>query len=521
MSKILTTETNKPVKQSLAPAVNQTRFFETEHLKADLKGRSVKGGSITIVAQIVKLFLQIGSSVFLARLLTPNDFGLIAMVAVLTSFVLIFKDMGLSMATVQRAEINHGQISTLFWVNVAFSLMIMLITVALAPVVALFYGEPRLKWITIALACGLLFGGLAVQHQALLKRQMRFACLAAINVISMFIGVFVAILAAWFGMGYWALVVLQLATAFSTAVGVWIMCGWRPGLPVRNSGVRKMLFFGANMVGFSIINYFARNMDNMLIGWRWGVQPLGLYSRAYAFLLLPIGQFTTPITSVAVPALSRLQNEPERYRNYYLKAIQVIAYVSMPFIVSMAVLSPEIIGLVLGKQWLSAAPIFRILAFAAIWQPVGSTVGWIYVSLGQTRRMMIWGFIGCPIIVLSFLIGLPWGVKGVASCYALCMWLLVYPSFSFALKHSPLRAGAVFLNIYHPLAISIVMGLAMTIARTYVIDLGLLWRIAIPSVVGCITLLLLACGFRSVRTDVFDIVKTAKLVFAKSDYLTA
>ncbi len=152
----------------------QNNFFDTEYLKADLKGRSVRGGAVTMAAQGIKFFLQIGSTVVLARLLTPEDFGLIAMVTAVTGFVMMFKDMGLSMATVQRAEIDHAQISTLFWINVVLSLAFMLLTATLAPAIAWFYSEPRLTWITLALAGAFIFSGFTVQHQALLRRQMNF-----------------------------------------------------------------------------------------------------------------------------------------------------------------------------------------------------------------------------------------------------------------------------------------------------------------------------------------------------------
>jgi O-antigen/teichoic acid export membrane protein len=490
-------------------------FFETEHLRADLAGRSARGGTVTLVAQVAKFFLQLASNVFLARLLTPEDFGLVAMVAVVTGFVLMFKDMGLSMATVQKAEVNHDQISTLFWINVGFSLTVALITACLAPLVAAFYNEPRLKWITVALAFGLVLGGLSVQHQALIRRQMRFVALATVEVTSMFIGVLAAILAAWLGGGYWALVVLQLVVAASAMVGFWSFCGWRPGLPVRRSGVRKMLSFGANMVGFSFVNYFARNADKAVLGWRWGAQQVGFYSRAYALLLLPIGQFTAPITNVAVPALSRLQNEPDRYRNYYLKAIKVLAYLSMPAIVAMAVLSSEIIAVVLGEQWSESASLFRILAFAGFWQPVCCTVGWIYVSLGRTDRMFRWALISVPLIVLSFFVGLPWGGRGVAMGYAVCMWVLLFPMFAYACRQSPVGVWDVFSVICRPAMFSLFIGLAVFAVNMSVAHWSFAVRLAITLAVGTGVAGLVAFVWPACRHDCHEIINTTKLLFVK------
>jgi len=408
----------------------QNNFFDTEYLKADLKGRSVRGGAVTMAAQGARFFLQMGSTVVLARLLTPQDFGLIAMVTVVTGFVAMFKDMGLSMATVQRAEINHAQISTLFWINVVLSLCVMLVVAALAPAIAWFYGEPRLTWITLALAGAFIFGGLTIQHQALLRRQMRFRSLAVIGIIGMLAGIVAAIIAAWYGAGYWALVIKQFAGTIAGTIAVWVVCGWRPGLPVRHSGVRKMLAFGGNLTGFNVINYAAAQIDRVLIGRYIGAGPVGLYHKAYNLLLLPLRQLNAPVTAVAIPALSRIADDPQRYRKAYFKMLNYIVMLAVPGVAFLIATSDWIVRLVLGPQWDESARIFAILGFAALLMPIGNTTGWLYVTQGRTRDMLHWGFIDGVIKILSVVIGLFWGITGVAfgvtiRCYVfapLCIW---------------------------------------------------------------------------------------------------
>ena len=330
------------------PSTDPEEHFRTEHLKTDLKGRSVRGGAVTLIAQVCKFVLQIGSTAILARLLTPQDYGLIGMTVAVTGFVSMFKDMGLSMATIQKAEINHRQISTLFWVNVGLSLATLLVTAAIAPAVALFYGEPKLTSITIVSAIGFIFGGLTVQHQALLNRQMRFTALAIIDITSMLVGTIVAIVLAWYGVGYWALVIMQLAIALSTTLGVWLVCHWRPSLPALDSGIGEMLTFGGNITGFSIINYFARNLDNVLIGRFWGAGELGLYSKAYQLLLLPINQINSPIAAVAIPALSRLVDSSERYTAAYVRIVEKVALLTIPIMLFMIGSSDWLVLLLLG-----------------------------------------------------------------------------------------------------------------------------------------------------------------------------
>ena len=217
------------------------------------------------------------------------------------------------MSTVQIAETSHRQVSTLFWINVAFGAAVMLLTAACSPLIAWFYGEPRLIRITLALAVSFLFAGLTVQHQALLRRQMRFATLAAVEVTAVLVGAGIAIVSTFFGVKYWALVVMYLGIAATTMVGVWLSCRWRPGPPVRGSGVRSMLAFGGNLTAVNLLGYVARNMDKVFIGKVWGAGVLGLYGKAYEMLLLPIQQINTPVTSVAIPTLSRLQHKAPRH----------------------------------------------------------------------------------------------------------------------------------------------------------------------------------------------------------------
>jgi len=416
-------------------------YFQTGHLKADLANLTARGGAVTIATQGIKFLLSLGTTVVLARLLTPNDYGLIGMVVVITGFMTMFRDLGLSTATIQKEEINEAQISTLFWINVGFSLAIMFITIALAPAVSWFYGEPRLTWVTVAYAVGFLFGGLAVQHEALLKRQMRFTAIAIIEMTSLALSIGAAITLGWYGAHYWALVVSQLLLALTYAVGVWSICRWRPGRPVRGSGIRSMLAFGGNVTGFSVLNYFARNLDNLLIGKVWGSQQLGFYSKSYQLLLLPIDQINAPIASVAVPALSRLNDSPERYRRSYLRIIEKIALITMPGIALMIATSDWLVRIVLGAQWSGAAPIFAVLGLAGLVQPIANTVGWLFISQGRTRHMFQWGLIGCTMIIVSIIGGLRWGAMGVAISYSAVSAIIVTPLlFWFAGREGPVRA---------------------------------------------------------------------------------
>lgn len=430
-------------------------YFNTEHLKADLKQRSVRGGVVTIAAQASKFTLKFGSTMVLARLLVPEDYGLIGMATVIVGFVEYFKDLGLSAATVQRREINHQQISTLFWINLAVGCLVALIVASLAPAIALFYNEPRLSGITLALAINFIFGGLTVQHQALLRRQMQFTSLAKIEIVAMTVGVATAVITAYYGIGYWALVLMLMMTALTNMFGVWLACSWRPGLPQKDSEISSMLAYGGNLTGFGLVNYFSRNLDNVLIGRRWGSGQLGLYAQAYRLVLLPIQQINNPINSVALPTLSSLQTEPEKYSRYYYKAILLITTLGMPIVAFMFATANDLILLILGKQWLGSVPIFKFLMPAAFIGTFNVAGGWVYQSLGRTDRQFRIGCVTATLNSIIFLISVNWGAIGVARAFGLSQPILIIFSLSYCYWGTHLRVRDFLQTIARPAFASI------------------------------------------------------------------
>ena len=406
-------------------------LFRTEHLQADLRGRAVRGGLLTFTQQGTGFVLTSIMTVVLARLLTPADFGLVAMVTAITGLGQAFADLGLSEATIQRQDITHEQVSALFWINVAIGLGLMLVMIALAPVLVWFYREPRLKTLTLVLSLTFLIGGLRVQHNALLQRQMRFAGIAIRDVVSVVVAVTIAIAMAWRGAGYWAIVAYPL-TFNSTAVTLtWVMVRWIPGPPRRGAQVRSLVAFGGNVAGSYLVNYLNRSADSVLIGWYWGASPLGLYSRAYNLLLLPVRQLNAPLGTIMVPAFSRLQNDPERFARYYLRTVNLITWIATPLFGFLIVAAEPVIRLVLGKNWLAAAPVFAILAIAALAQMLFDPTMWLFVSQGQSGRMLKLSLILTPIFVGSYILGLRFGIKGVALSGSLIFvgsfpWILKY-----------------------------------------------------------------------------------------------
>jgi O-antigen/teichoic acid export membrane protein len=434
-------------------AKNYDHLFNTDHLRKNLKQTSVRGSMSVMSSHMLGMGIEVASVVVMARLLTPQDFGLIGMVLTATHFAKLFKDIGLSMATVQRAEITHDQVSLMFWVNVAIGVGLTVVTAASAPLVARFYGEPKLVWITAALSLSFLFSASAIQHQALMRRQMKFGPLAVLYVGSIGLSVGVGIASALAGLGYWSLVLRNLSQPLIYMIGTWWMTPWMPGRLRLRVGGRSLLAFGAHITAFNVLNYFTRNVDKILIGKRWGVEELGYYAQAYKVLLFPINQIRQPFLSVGIPALSALQNQPEEYRRYYRNIIGAISLLSMPLVGLLFVCADSIILLFLGRPWLPAAAIFRWLALVALIQPaVTAGRGLPMLSTGQGRRYFVFGLVNAAVTVAFFFAGIPWGAVGVAIGYVVSNLMLSVALTEWCMRGSPLRASDFFGGVWRPLA---------------------------------------------------------------------
>jgi len=430
-------------------------IFESTGLSRDLVGKSVRGGVVTLTAQMIQIFLRTAGTMVLARLLTPADFGLIGMVAIVINFVAMFTDSGLSMATVQRDEINPAQISTLFWINVLISSILGLCVLAGSPLVAMFYGRPELTAITAVLSCSFIISGLSIQHTALLRRHMRFGTLAIIIIVSQVLYFVSTIMFAILGLSYWALVIGAMVSSVATVILTFLFCPWIPGRMKRGTGVRDMLMFGGNLTGFTFINFFSRNADKLLIGKYIGADALGFYDKAYQLFMLPISQIRGPITQVAMPVLSSLREQPERYIRYYRRLLDVLALLTIPISLYCLLEADFIIRLLLGPGWLDVIPLFQILAITGLVQPTMGTAGVVLLSLGHPGRLvMIATFTGTATI-LSFVIGVQFGTVGVATAYTAITYVLLFPRLFWYFHETPVSVRLFLSAHVSPALISI------------------------------------------------------------------
>jgi PST family polysaccharide transporter len=371
-----------------------------------------------LAGQGTRLALQLGSTAALARLLSPREFGIFGMTTVLMGFVTLINDLGLNQATVQKARLDERQVSTLFWVNLAFSAFSSLLVAAAAPLMVTIFREPDLAALTLALTPVLLISGLGAQHGALLARQLRFGTLTILELIPFVLGVAIAVGAAVAGLGVWSLVLQQVVAASVRTAIILFLVPWVPGRPHFGPEEREMLRFGGNISAFRIINYLARNLDNALIGWYWDAARLAIYTRAYALFMAPMSNIIPAVRTVVETSLSRVQHDEERFVALYKRSEEAVAWLIFPLAAYVAVAAPPVVAVVLGPKWTEVVDILRLLSIASLVQPVLNSAGWLLTARGRADLLTRWGAIFSVCSCAAFALALPFGNVGMALAVA-------------------------------------------------------------------------------------------------------
>lgn len=379
---------------------------------------AARGALITMGGQGCKILLQFGGIIILARLLSPGDYGLLAMVIAVVGIGEVLRDFGLSSAAIQASSVSAAQRSNLFWINSAIGLALAVAVFAAAPWIAVFYGQPLLEPIAQVLALTFLLNGLATQFRAQLNRDMRFGRLAMVEIAGQAVGLAAGVVLALRGHGYWALVAQQLSHALTMLVLFAALSGWLPGLPRRGAGMGSFLRYGWNLMLTQLIGYLSRNVDALIIGQRFGAEALGLYNRAYQVLMLPLNQINAPATTIALPVLSRLQAEPARYNAFLLHGQAALLHLVVAVFAFACAQAEPLILLVLGAQWAEAVPIFQVLAIGGAFQAASYATYWVFLSKGLTGSQLRYVMLTRVVIIAAILAGSRWGVLGVAVAYS-------------------------------------------------------------------------------------------------------
>ena len=417
----------------------------------DLKQRTIRGGFAKISSQGANFALRIGSLMVLARLLDPKDFGLVGMVMVIVGVLNLFRDFGLSTATVQRADFSEKQLSTLFWVNMLVGAVLTLLALASAPIVSAFYHEPRLFAVTAVVSAGFVLNAAGVQHGAILQRQMRFTSIAIIEIIALVAGIAAGIGMALRGYGHWVLVAMTIATPVVSTVCYWAVTGWIPGMPHRGVGILSMLRFGGTIPLNGLVVYLAYNLEKILLGRYRGAEALGLYGRAYQLVNVPTENLNSAAGGVAFAALSRVQNEPQRLRNYFLKGYSLVLALTLPITMVSALFADDPILVLLGPKWHGTAEVFRLLAPTILIFALINRLSWLLFSVGMVGRSLKVALVLAPLVISGYVLGLPHGPKGVALGYSAVMTICVVPQIAWCIHDTVITLRDILQALSRPL----------------------------------------------------------------------
>jgi O-antigen/teichoic acid export membrane protein len=455
-----------------------------------LETRTVRGIGWSATSQLAQLLMSILISAILARLLTPSDFGLIAMVVVFSNFVAIFSNFGLTSAIVQKKEISDETLSSTFWINVGLGALLTIAMAASAPLIAAFYSQPRLTPLVVFIATTFFIASFGNVQSALLTKRMNFKALAVIGICAIGISGPIAIFLAFSGYGVWSLAWYTVLSAFVTVVFTWIYARWVPHFLFGLQHVKGLLGFGANLTGFGFVNYFTLNMDNLLVGRFLGSAPLGFYNLAYNLLVFPTSNISNVVGRVMFPALSTIQHDKQLVRDAYVTANRYIAAVSFPLMIWVLVMAPQLIRVVYGPKWISVIPLVQIFALAGIEQSIGTNVGWIFLSQGRTDVLFKVGVFTTVMVVISFVVGLRGGVEGVVIAYTVAIYLAAYPVFAIAFRLIDLKIKYALAPLWSVTLAALTLGIASSLLRISLEKLGVTQDLTILIIVTAASILI-------------------------------
>lgn len=423
----------------------------------DLKRRSVKAVAFTAGTGAIDFFIRFGSTALLARLVSPEHWGLVMMSGALIAVADQFRDLGLTTATVQRHAISNEEASNSFWLGVLIAFVLFVLFCASAPLIATYYKDDRVTLITSALAFNLVLGSLTGQHQALLTRQLRLGEMAMVRLFSSVLSTLLAIVLAYHNFGAWALVFREFSRWLFIAIGMWFIMPWIPSRPDFSTSIRDMLGYGMNLTGAHMLGVLSGTMDRFLLGRLWGPDSVASYRQGHQLLSAPADQVVSPIYQAAQPALSRLQSDPLRFRNYYLKTLKVVCILTMPSSVFLGLFSKEIAHIFLGPKWHSVGPVIAILAIGVFAKQTISSSALVLFSLGRMSTYLKLSAYASATSIALAVAGSRYGLYGLAIADVCSIFLMAAPRLVWGFRDSPVSIHDFLRAILAPSFSSIAM----------------------------------------------------------------
>jgi O-antigen/teichoic acid export membrane protein len=386
--------------------------------RAGLRTAVLRGLAWKTASRVLFEVTKLGVAIALARLLTPHEYGLAGMVLVLVAFQPVLSGVALASALVQRPELTEDDRSTVFWTNAATGLLFTVLGVALSGPAADFYGDSAVQPLFAAMSLCYFISALGVTHSQLLVRDMDFRSLELRSMAGIVVGAVLAVVAAARGYGAWALVVQQLGTFATSTVLLWTFSDWHPRLRYSRDSIRELRGFGGNVSGTLLLFQANENVDNVLIGRFLGAAALGPYALAYNIILVPFSRLTAPLHDVLYPVFTRLQHDLPRMASVWLRVARLMLMVALPSMLALAVVAPDFVTVVFGARWDAAAPVVRILSWVGVLLALQGLNSLLFLSVGRTGVLLAFAVVSFAGGLVSFLVGLQWGIVGVAACFA-------------------------------------------------------------------------------------------------------
>jgi polysaccharide transporter, PST family len=411
-----------------------TKFLEDNEATPRLQAKSIRGGLLSIASGGFNSVVQIGTTLLLARMLAPEDFGLVAMVTVIVGFAPVLIDLGTRDAVVQKPSVTQQDISSLFWFITLVGGVCTIALVVAGPWLANFYREPRVAQIVLVSSLTFLLTALACQHEALLRRSMMFREMASVESVANIGASALALAFALFGGGFWALVARPVLLAALRMAGLWWLCGWRPGPPGWTRGMSEMLRFGLMLSGWCLLDFVARSADRVAIGAGFGARELGFYQNAFLVYDNSLNLIAVAFHGVAVASLSKVRGSVEQLQRSWAKAIGTVTFFSMPAFAILAVVGHDLLAVLLGAKWVPAGLLLTILALRGVPHVVERAIGSLHVAAGRADRWIWWGVLSTSAHLAALAVGLRYGTVGVVVAYVVCMHAIVFVALRFSSK---------------------------------------------------------------------------------------
>lgn len=410
---------------------------------------AIRGISWSSISQFGRQGIQYVTTLILANLLVPSDFGLIALALIFIGFLTLFKDMGMSSAIIQRDKNSENLLSTVFWTNLFLGLLYTAIIFICARFIADFYNEPKVELILKVFSPTFMISGISVLHKAILEKELKFKILAKIELLAVIFGSSIGIILAISGYGVWSLVFQSILNTIITTILLWKESDFRPKLVYSLHELKSLISYSLNLAGYNLFNYFVRNADYMLIGKFLGNDALGHYYLAYKIMLYPVQNISAIIIRVLFPIYSSIKNNLERYKSIYLNISKTIAAVTFPLMLGIFIAARPFVETFFSTRWDQDLLIVLIMILAPVGliQSIAFTTGSIYMSVGKTNYMFGWGIITGIVYVSGFLIGIQFGAIGVAISYLITTLIFLYPVFAIPFRFIELKPRFFFKSL--------------------------------------------------------------------------